>query len=776
MIKTLTCASLLLAGSSALSISAAQAQDQDSFAGIEEIMISATKRDEGLQDVPISVTAFTQNELDMRGFGNLAGVQEATPNLNFSVQSAGQNVARVTLRGVGTETLVGGGDPGVALHIDGVYVGRNSVAAGDIFDVQRVEVLRGPQGTLYGRNATGGSINLITARPTDELEGNADVTYGNFDALRLRGTINVPLTDNISSRLSVFSDTRDGYLKNLFPGRRDANDKNAQGGRLQFLWSGDSGAEVLVRAFYNKYGGVGPGTRYLGADIATDNGYPAAYLVGIRAPSEGPPPGAPVVAPAFALGTTEAGNGILDRPTGFYETRKDAAEFLDQVIKGVDLEASFNVSDGILLKSITSYQTNRNEILVDADGSELPIETRQRLNDASQFSQEINLFSQNESPFQWIAGLYFYHEELTEEFETLVPAGLIPDEFNLGPGAAVGGGGARQFRIADHELNSFAVFGQVSYDLTEDLTATAGLRHTWDEKEQSRATGGNVDLINGFRFMGGGAMGPEGPDSADVSFAELTYRFSLDYRFTPDNLLFASYARGYKSGGFDFNGGAGADGSLVPYLPEFVNAIEVGSKNKFLDNSVLLNITGFYYDYSDLQVFRLTGFGPRTDNAAESTIWGIEVEAQYAPTEALRFDASLGYLDATYDQYTIDRPPADFSGNRLNYAPEWTAHIGAEYTIPVGENSLTGRVDWSWRSDTFFDRANTPLDTQEAYSLVNLRMRYDAESWFVDLFGRNVLDKEYVVGQLINPPFACGCRTVNLGAPATYGVTFGVRF
>lgn len=773
----------LLATASALPGYAAHAQDGAAAASERNdnvIVVTANKREQDLQEVAGSVTAFSQDDLDKKGYSNVAGAQESTPNLNFTVQSAGQNAVRVTLRGVGTETLVGGGDPGVALHIDGVYVGRNSAAAADIFDVERLEILRGPQGTLYGRNATGGSINIITKKPQDEFEGFADVTYGNYDALRVRGAINVPLSDNISARLTMYSDTHDGYLENQFETGRSPDDKDAQGARLQLLWKSDSGDEILVRGYYNKYGGVGPGSRFLGTDIGTPNGYPGGYLTGVSDGTLNAPPfGAPIVADLYNNVTTTDGTAILPRPADFREIRKDAPEFLDQVIKGVDLEASFSLSDDILFKSLSSYQTNKNEILVDADGSELPIETRQRRNDAKQFSQEFNLISQSESPFQWILGAYYYHEELTEDFRTVTPAGLLPIAFPLPPGAAPGGGGIAQRQLASHTVDSYALFAQISYELTDRFTITGGLRHTWDNKTQSRIAGaGLIDLTNGVQFMSApGSMGGFPASTGSTSFSEFTYRVTADYKITDDNFIFASYARGYKSGGFDFNGGqiVGA-GEQVPYNPEFVNAIEIGSKNKFFDGVVTFNLTGFHYDYQDLQVFRLTAFGPLTDNAAQSTIKGIEGELKIQPSDRFSLDASFGYLDATYDQYTIDRPPTDFSGNRLNYAPKWTAHIGAEYTAPVGDNNLIARVDWSYKSDTFFDRANSALDTQEAYSLVNARLRFDAEEWYVDLFGRNIFDKEYVTGQLINPPFACGCRTVNIGAPATYGVTFGAKF
>lgn len=763
---------LLLAGASALILESAAA-----FAQIDEIIVTATKRAESLQDVPLSVTAFSQEDLDIKGATNLKGIQQSTPNLNFTIASGDQNSARVTLRGIGTETLVGGGDPGVALHIDGIYVGRNSASAGDVFDVERLEVLRGPQGTLYGRNATGGSINIISKRPTRELEGYADFTYGNYNELRVRGVVNVPLTEKLSSRIAVFSESHDGYIENLYENGRDNDDKNTQGGRLQLLYEADSGNEFLIRGYYSKSSGAGPGSKFLGTDINTANGYPGDYLIGVASGAVGgPPAGAPILADAYGLGTTVTGASVLDLPTDLHQVRKNAPEFVNALIKGADFEANINVFTNTLLKSISSYQTNDNEILIDADNSELSLETRRRNNQASQFSQEFNLISQTDDPLQWILGAYYYHEELTERFDVVTPPGTIPVTVALPPGAVLGGGGFSLIRIADHEVDSYALFGQGSYEITDKLSVTGGLRHTWDEKTQSRSIGGAVDITNNVQFLTGD-IGYLAADTGSTSFAAFTYRVSADYKLTDSNLLFASYARGYKSGGFDFNGGAidGAD-EQVPYNPEYVNAIEIGSKNKFWDDKALLNLTVFHYDYKDLQVFRLTDFGPLTDNAAQSTIWGIEAEGKFEPTDSFSLDGSIGYLDATYDEYTIDIPPTDFSGNQLNYAPKWTTHVGAEYRMPVGENKLIARLDWSYRSDIFFDRANTAVDTQEAYSLINGRLRYDAEIYYVDLWGRNLGDTDYVTGQIINPPFTCGCRTVNVGAPRTYGVTVGARF
>jgi iron complex outermembrane receptor protein len=747
---------------------------------LEEVIVTATKRDESIQEIPISVTAFSQSDLDIRGHNNLQGIQEVTPNLDFAVQSAGQNAARITLRGVGTETLIGGGDPGVALHIDGVYVGRNIASAADIFDIERIEVLRGPQGTLYGRNANGGSINIVTKRPTDELEGKVDVTLGNYNQRKIRSVINVPLGESLNSRLAMFTDQRDGYLKNLYNGR-DSGGNDKSGVRLSLLWESDAGNEVLIKGFHTKVGGTGPASRFLGTDYAeTDNGYSDSRVVGVSS-GPTPPAGARVVSDPYSLATTAIGESVLPRPTGFYEMRKDAPEFVSTVMEGLDVEVNYNISDNVLLRSITSYQTNNNEILVDADGSELSLETRNRDTNAEQYSQEFNLMSQDDAQLQWILGAYLYNEKISGDFETFFPPGQVPLDTQLPPGAVPGGGGLRALRDMQHETDSYAIFAQLTYGFSDRLSATLGARYTWDEKYNYRSTGGQVDLTNGYLAVGRGAIGPFAPSVGKESWQEPTYRGSVSYNFTDDNLIFASYSHGYKSGGFDFNGGAFEEGgsnidggAQIPYDPEFVNAIEIGSKNTFFDNRVRLNITAFTYDYEDLQVFRLTGDGPLTDNAASSSIKGVELESKYAITDNLEIDATYAKLDATYDEYIVERPRLqDFAGRTLNYAPEMSASLGAQYTMPLGQDQLVLRVDISRKGRTYFDRANTENDTREPLNLINARVRYNADNWFVDLFGRNLADKEYLVGQLINPSFSCNCRTVNLGTPRMVGVTFG---
>lgn len=739
--------------------------------GLEEVVVTAQKRVELLKDIPISVTAFSQERMDMLGANNVNGLQESTPNMNFAVQSGDQYSAKITLRGVGTETTQGGGEPGVALHIDNVYVGRNSASAIDIYDVERVEVLRGPQGTLYGRNANGGSVNIVSRRPQAEEEMSGDITVGSYDWVRARGVLNQPLSDNVYARLVVFSNRRNGYMENLYRSGYDEGDKDSQGARLQLLFKDFLGGEILIRGYANSTGGVGPGVRLLGGDISSKDGYPADWLLGFGA-GGGPPVSGDVFHNFKGTVTTPK---LQPLPSNLFQYRKDASEFLKQRIRGADLQGEWNVGSSALLRSISSYQTNVSDVLIDADSSELPIETRGRTNKAHQFSQEFNLLSTGNGPLTWLLGAFYYQEGLNETLEGYTAPGIYAG--SLPPFAVPGGGGAQLLTKQAYDNESYAFFGQMSYKLTDDLRLTLGARETWDKKVQSRSQHGFVDLTTNFRFNGNGAKGFAPPDSSQGDWSKITWKAALDYKISPDHMVYASYSTGFKAGGFDFNSDAGPTNVLAPYQPETVKALEVGSKNTFLDGNATLNLSAFQYDYKNMQTFRLTGFGPRTDNAGSSTIKGVESEIVLHATDALHLDASIGYLDATYDDFFLPIPPpgVNLAGNRLNNAPKMTAHAGLEYVFRNGDHSVIPRLDWSYKGDTYYDRGNTPFDLQKAFSLVNARLRYDANSWYVDLFGTNLGNKAYVTAQLINPPFACGCRVVNVGEARMVGVTLGVR-
>lgn len=729
---------------------------------LEEVIVTAEKREQNVQDMPLSVTAFSQREMDMRDATDMRALQNYTPNLEFNNESGGQNNTRITLRGIGTETLVGGGDPGVALHVDGVYIGRNSATAQKIFDVERLEVLRGPQGTLYGRNATGGSINIITKNPSEEFEAFGDLTAGNYNRQRARGVLNVPLSDTFFARASVLSEKRDGYLENQYPGGDDADDLDTTAIRGKLLWEMGDDNRAILGGYYNKNQGAGGGSRFLGSD--TDYQF-TNYLTGISDGSSGPPAGAPIAAPLYAR--PASGAPALPMSTDIHEINKNAKEKGDITQQGVDLTVEWNLSSELMLRSISAYGSNDNKALVDADNSELDIEERKRDNEATQWSQEFNLLSSGDGSLEWILGAFYYHEEIDEDFSTLTPGGLLDPSINLPGGQLPGGNGVGQSPSAHYEADSYALFGQGTYTLLDDLRFTAGLRYSWDDKQQSRTDATIIDLVTGYQLLGGGATGHT-DDSVVANWSKWTGKVGVDYDLNESSMLYATFSRGYKSGGIPFNG------VMDPYEPEEIDAYEIGSKNELFDNRARLNLVAFYYDYKDLQVFRLTGDGPRAENAAQSTVWGAEAEFQVILTENLSLDGSAGYLNAEYDEYSVDLPVyEDYSGNKLNHAPEYMFNIGAQYELALWGGDITTRLDYARRGDTYYDRANGPFDKQEAYGLINANVRFERDNWYVAMYGKNLGDEDYVTGQIINPPFNCDCRTVGVGEPLTFGLEVG---
>ncbi len=739
---------------------------------LEEIVVTATKRAESMQTIPVAITAMSTEALDRMGVSDVKGLSGMAPNLNIATASQDSSGVRVTLRGIGSGTLDGGSDPGVAVHIDGVYVGRNSALISDLVDVERVEVLRGPQGTLYGRNATGGAINIITTRPGTEAGVTADVTIGSYNERRFRASADIPLTGNLLSRVSVFSDSHDGYMKNLFPGGRNPDDKDAHGGRLQLQLTDARGDVFLLRGFAEKIGGVGPGVRRLGSDLPTPDHWPGVVFVGLL-PGLPLPPGG-LLADAYRF--PASGTPVAPPPTDLLQVRENAPQYLDQRMRGADLTATVKFADSIVLKSITALQSNKSDILLDSDGSELEIETIRRQQDARQFSQEFNVSSLNLGRWNWLLGAFYYHEKIDEVLTVAQPKGVLSATAPIPPGLAVGGDGYRQSQTGQPESTSTALFGQVTYNLTDAIGLTAGYRYTWDDKKQTRYGGSFRDLTNGW--YSNGTQFPDPLQRTETSYSDWGAHLALDYKLTPDHMLYVTWGRGYKAGGIDFNGANGTNGKQVPYRPEHVSAFEAGSKNEFFDHKLRINLAAFYEDYKDLQTFELTLTGPFTYNATSSKIKGYEVEFDWLPLQNLRLDGFYGYLDARYGKFLLTIPfPQDLTGNFLNYSPKHTGRFGAEYTLPLaGEKSLSMRGDYLFKSEYFMDQGNTPFDRQGGFGLFNAMLRLSFGKYHFDVYGRNLGDKRYIVSQLIGPPFACGCRNINVGDPRTYGVEFGAKF
>lgn len=782
----------------AQSATAADASNSDSSASassgteLAEVVVTATKRPEALQTVPIAITAFTPETLDKLGVADVKQLDQMAPNLDIGTATEDSNAVRITLRGVGEGTLDGASDPGVALSVDGIYLGRASALTQDLMDVERVEVARGPQGTLFGRNAIGGSVNIITAEPGPVESFTTDVMVGTYNEERLRASANIPLTDSLQTRVAVFSDTHSGYLENLYPGGRDPDDKDAHGGRAQLKYTDARGDTFLMRVYGERLGGVGPGVRQLGTDTGSPTGYSQYYTVGFQ-----PGTGDNIYSNPFAF--PRVGSAAPKLPSNLFQVDEDADQFLDQLMKGTDLTMNFKLTDWSNLKSLSAWEWDNSNIVLDEDGSPVPVENIQREEYARQFSQEFDWSSVDGSPWTWILGAYFWHEQINEVLQVSQAPGILaantPLYIQPGPpgspyvpytpadGVSINGDGFIMNQNGTDNSHSYALFGQTTFPLIGPLSLTAGYRYTWDQLAQNNYGTGFYDPTDGW--YNNGTQTPSAPVSSSVSYGNWGSHTSLNYALTKSNLMYASWGRGYKAGGIDFNGAAvNENGALtrIPYLPEYLNAFEVGSKNEFFNHSLRLNLAAFYYNYKDLQTFELTTDGPRTENAAQATNRGAEAEWDWIPVRNLELDGSYGYLNARYNKFVLVGPGpgiTNYSGNYLNYAPKGTLRFGAQVTTPAWSGSnVAWRADYLYKSAYFMDEANTIFDEQTGYALINAQIRWTRRDGkvYVAIGGKNLTNKQFITSELIGPPFACGCRTINVGDPRTADVDVGFQY
>lgn len=708
------------------------------------IVVTAQKREESVQDIPISISAFGSETLEQTGFDEIADLANITPSLQIGNFGP---VTFVSLRGIGTENTTAGGDPGVALHYDGVYLGRPVGALFSAFDSERVEVLKGPQGTLYGRNATGGSINYITKKPDYVFGGEADITFGNYDLIRTRAAINVPLTDGISTRLVGFFEDRDGFTENTFPGGTRANDAENWGLRGHVNFEFSDAFSLLLSGTYIKAGGVGSKAEY-------------------REPFPGSLTGQKLAGPPIPGTNDYLVDGVpLVNDLEPFREAKDFPERQDNDF--LLLSATFEGDLGpVSIRSITGYVETSFLSDSDEDGSFKRLTNLLITESAEQFSQEIQFLSNTSSPFQWILGLYYFREEAERRSRFFLGRfDIIADQIGVESGFNAGG---------TITSESYAAFAQASYELTDTLTITGGIRYTNDEKN-------GINSGNQFTEIYSGEVG----DSWD----EITYRAAVDWKVTPDSLLYASFSTGYKSGGIN-QVVIPDSGRNTIYDPETVNAYEAGLKTTLADGNLRFNLAAYRNEYSDLQfqVFELGG--PSSFNAAGATVQGLEIEAQAYLGNSLNIHATLGLTDSEFDNQVLNG--VQIGGNKVQRTPDVSFSIGAANEFDLGSAGLlTLRGDVSYTDEIFYSAFNRNAgfsepggsDLADSYTNVNLRLFWKDtdDQWNVELYMTNVFDtvQEGNVFRgigFLDIPGGGGPEQVTYNPPRQYGVRLGRRF
>ena len=722
----------MVIGSSAV----AQAGDENSqIAGvflIDEIVVTATKRDTTLMEVPASVTAFTTEQLQARGIESVLDLNVNVPNINSGIFN-GQ--VFTTIRGVGFSQGQGTADPAVAQHVDGIYLPRTSSLRGAYFDLESIEVLRGPQGTLYGRNSTGGSLNLVTKKPTEEFEGRFGLLYGDYDRAQITGLVSGPIAEKVLGRMSIVYDERDHYTENLLPGFDDIDDEEVKSvrGALRFLPSAT--LTIDLSAQYEEREGSMVFDSYTEPN---DLFYPNLFT--------------------NALFTLEPHKTYSD--VNASDRREDT---------NVTLSVDWALSENVTLISKTGYLTNEWEQNSDNDGIAGFAVRATAGHESDTWSQELSLYaSLMDNKLDLLTGLYFYHDEL--EWFADLPLNFLDDLLGLPPFTSFVSTRFQQ------DTDAYGIFVDATYHVSDDWRIYGGVRTSEEEKD------GSIESLQVVPVCGFGLPSSQlNNDWEDISF-----RVGVQHDLSEQANIYAQYSQGFRSGGFD------TSSCNDEYDQENVDAFEVGYKSTFADGRVALRSSAFYYDYQDLQLSQIVGLQLNVDNAAKSTVWGVELETQFYITDRLQVAVNYSHLDATYDDYedcdTILFPGncsaaaiaggfavfEDVSGNPLNRAPANSVGVTADYVVPLGNGGEFGvSAQWTWTDDIQYRPFDREESAQEDYAISNLFLTYTLSgdsNLTLRGFVKNLTDEEYITGLVATSSVSINLLTMPWAPPRTWGL------
>jgi iron complex outermembrane receptor protein len=725
----------LLAGAAACAAGVALAQTPPPGAAdralvLEEIVVTARRQSESLQRVPIAVSAFTADALNRAQASDLSGLQGAVPNLNIVQGRGSSSSANTFIRGIGQPDALVSFDPGVGIYVDDVFIARIQGALFDLYELERVEVLRGPQGTLYGKNTIGGAIKLITRKPTDEWTARIEATIGNYDRLDFKAGVSGPiLGDKLMGSVSLLSASRDGYFRDTRNGQR-YNDKDTVAARVSLLARPSDRLEILLAADVN----------HERPSIAV--GEQRSPLTLAFAPS--------VVVYRPPAGAWDFSGSVSVPDINKLDSRSQTATL------------SWNASDALTLKSITGYRSLNTNAFIDIDATPLVFGDVRVAVDQNQLSQEFQALWDNGGALKGVAGFYYLRERIDQ----------LQFSFN---GDWIPGFGSRATDIL--RTKSYAGFANASWALGERLSVSGGLRYTKEKKTYRRSQTSGSTLLP---FLPIATVNLANADE----WGDWSPRASLDYRVSNDILAYASVSRGFKSGGF--NGRAANQAQFRAYDPEKVWTYEIGLKATALEERLRANAAVFYNDYTDFQASVNERLPDNTIqqfvvNAGKLKTQGFEIEISARALPGLDLSASLGYLDAKYKEF-FELSPAgtriDLTSNEPAFSPKWTAQLAAYYRFGLSDRlNLTFGGDVTHRSSHFLSVRNTPLLFQKSYEVLNAQVILsDAfDVWRIAAGIKNIEDKRYLVDA---QDFAAvgGSRTGYYGAPRTYSLTFSYRY
>lgn len=719
-----------------------------SSALLEEVVVTAQRRAESVQDVPIAINAFSEEQLKAVGIDSTLDLQLKVPGLHLE-PLAGHGFAYV--RGVGTDTLTPGLEPTTAVHIDGVYLPRLTSIINDFYDPERVEVIKGPQGTLFGRNATGGVIHFLSRKPENELGGYIDVGGGNEGTVRVEGALNAPISERAALRIAGLFHDNNGYTDNSYTGKgEDTTDVKSIRTQLLFQATDD----VSIRLFGDYTDDQSSrGTASHVSPPLTDNPYVA-----------------------FSGGTV-----LPD----IRDTYRDVTANNETEAWGIGAEITWNLGN-VEIKSLTSYREDENRYQVDFDLTEINAGGfNDPITESEFFQQEFQMSSTGDGPLNWVIGAFLFDDEALHDY----PFPFSFGQFVTGP--PVGGTYDTVFIHGFSNLDTFAwaLFGQASYRLNDHLRAHVGIRYSDEEKEIDFESYSFLPIspaLTGPEYV---ADRPTPSGMPAVTYQDetdsdsVTPRFGIDFILNENVMFYFGATRGFKSGGYN----TVLFGPVPEAVkPETIWSFEGGFKSTLADGKLRLNASAFYYDYKDIHqnvdlADNAQGYA-NVRNAGDAEVFGIEADMVFALTDRFVVDGMFSYLDTELkdlmapDLNVPQNPSIDQTGNPLPRAPEFTVGFGAAYTMPIQPGEVTLRGDYYYMDDErYWSVFKDPLNSGDSYTRVNARLQFDHNSgkWSIAAYARNMFDEDAESNGFRSTTFG-NLRTYQ--PPRTWGVNVRYNF
>jgi len=692
----------------------AHAQTEGQRFALEEVVVTARRRSENLQDVPIAVTALSRDELKIKGASDITELAQSIPSVTFEPSRATNTTLTAFIRGVGQQDPLAGYEQGVGLYLDDVYLARPQGSVLDIYDVERIEVLRGPQGTLYGRNTVGGAIKYVTRRLSEEPSGEVSATYGSYNQVDLVGTVSLPVGDTFRVGGSVASFTRDGYGENKTTGN-DQYDKDIFAYRLSAEWLPTD--DLLVRLAYD--------------ETQDDSSAVAGYR-----PYPGTVSGSPVLGDIY---DTLAGASDNVSSAGINGNNEVEAE-------GYMLSVDWNLSDALTFRSITAGREDYTESVIDFDSLAVDDFDAPVIYDNEQFSQEFQLLYNSER-MNVVTGLYYIDAEASNDFDVVL--GQL--------GRAVYGTELTAYTGGVVDTESWSAFADLTWHFTDRLSVAVGGRYT-EDKRSADVFRGNYLGAGGSPFFGNDDavfIGATSDYEAEKTFYDFSPRINVSYLWTDDITVYGGYSQGFKAGMFDPRGANFVTPAVEEGVkPESLDSYEIGLKSSYWGGRAITNVALFYSEYTDMQVAGSVGIDNNGDginddfvgtltNAGEAEISGIEIEGNFLFSENLSMQVAASFLDTEIKKWIYNGE--DISADQvIQNTPEEMAYIGLTYNMDALSGNLTFNTNWSYKGDITQFEAPVPDIDQKAHDIVNASVVWisDSDHWLVGLHGKNLTDEE----------------------------------